>query len=892
MRIRVSCNECGKAFQVDAKYAGRKGKCPNPDCRAVCHVPEPAVDDEDDRDDDLADELPPLRSAPRAVRNQLERARALPARNRSSRSSSKKTGGRSNRSGGSKWMIAAGTGLAAATVAGLLLLFPGPPKEPHGPLSGVSDVVAAEPQPVDRFPRDAEPFLKKFCVDCHAGDMPEAGVAFDQTFSDLLVRKDRRHWQRVKELVELGVMPPMDSPQPSSDEKGTFLTYVDHVLNHVDCSGASDPGRVTIRRLNRSEYNNTVRDLLGVTFRPADDFPSDDVGYGFDNIGDVLSLPPLLMEKYIAAAETIARQAIVAIDPAHPPVVALPAARLKHGPATHEGGDDRLVIVSTGHATAEVEPAIGGKFTIRVRASGQQAGNEPAKMEIRVDGRALKTFDVKNKERKLEWFELPVELSHGPHAIDVAFVNDFYDAEKKQDRNLFVSEVQLIGPIEIKPEDLPASHRELLAQRPSADRTVNVAVRNNLMPFVTKAFRRPVRDDELDGIVKLVEQLLQDGEIFESAMQTAVTAVLVSPHFLFRVETDRNPNDPNDKHPLNDFELATRLSYFLWSSMPDTELMQLASQGTLHDDAVLDAQVLRMLKDPKSQSLVDNFVEQWLQLRVLSEITPDPEKFPDFTPELKADLMAETRKFVEHVIREDLSLMELLMGQYTFVNERLAKHYGLNGVTGNEWQKVSLEGTQRTGILTHGSVLTMTSNPNRTSPVKRGKWILEVVLDEPPPPAPPNVPDLTAVKAAPDATLRQQMELHRTNPTCASCHRVMDDLGFGLENFDAVGRWRDAEGGQPLDTKGELPGGKTFAGPRQLSQVLLDRQDQFARATAEKLLTFALGRGLEYYDRCTSNKILEQSRAAGFRFSSIVSAVVKSEPFRMRRGEAVTTVTP
>ena len=404
---------------------------------------------------------------------------------------------------------------------------------------------------------------------------------------------------------------------------------------------------------------------------------------------------------------------------------------------------------------------------------------------------------------------------------------------------------------------------------------------------MNRAFRRPVSEDEINVFVGLTERVVAHGESFAAAMQVAVTAVLVSPHFLFRIETDKNPNDSNDRHPLSDYELATRLSYFLWSSMPDDELMTHADKGDLHTDTVIDQQVKRMLTDPKSRALVDNFAEQWLHLRILNEITPDPKAFPDFNTELRDDMKRETSRFFEHIMRDDCSILDFLDGSYTFVNERLAKHYGLDGIRGPEFQQVNLTGKNRAGLLTQGSILTLTSNPDRTSPVKRGKWVMEVILNQPPPPPPPNVPELKeTAKLQPEMTLRQQLELHRENASCASCHRVMDQLGFGIENFDAIGRWRDTDGSQPLDTRGELPGGGgTFAGPIELTGVLRRKQCEFGECLAEKMLTYALGRGLEYYDQCATAKIVRSLKERDFKFSVLVTEIVKSEPFRMRRGE-------
>jgi hypothetical protein len=369
-------------------------------------------------------------------------------------------------------------------------------------------------------------------------------------------------------------------------------------------------------------------------------------------------------------------------------------------------------------------------------------------------------------------------------------------------------------------------------------------------------------------------------------MQITLQAALVSPHFLFRVETDKREQTADGRQALNDFELASRLSYFLWSSMPDDELFQLAEQGTLHEDAVLEQQVRRMMADPKSYALIQNFGGQWLNLRRLAtdDVAPDPEKFPEFDDALRRDVWHETELFFASVVREDRPLTELLTARYTFLNERLAKLYGIDGVDGDEFRRVDLADGHRAGLLTQASILTLTSYPTRTSPVKRGQWVLENLLGDKPPDPPPLVPGLEETqKANPDLSVRQQLEIHRADPTCASCHKLMDDIGFGLENFDAIGRWREEDGGQPLDTTGTLPTGESFSGPIELIAILSGRDQEFAACMAEKLLTYALGRGLEYYDKCTIDEIVQESEANDFRFSSLLTSIVRSEPFRMRR---------
>lgn len=872
--IRITCRACGAKFKVDAKHAGRKGRCPQPGCSGVYVVPELP----DDFDADEVSEPAPI---PSAVKTRLQKSLVqVPARGKKSAKSKR------SKSNSRWWLIVGGSVCGVAILAvGLTFLFTG--------TSGSSAVnapaiAAQEPPAPPPFETQALPFLKQHCLDCHSGDEPEAGISFANFTSEQQLLKQRKLWERALDLIDQGVMPPADAVQPAADEKATVVQYLNHALYYVDCSVAVDPGRVTIRRLNRAEYNNTIRDLVGVTFRPADDFPSDDVGYGFDNIGDVLSLPPLLMEKYLDAAEAVAKEAIVVVDPNNPKVVTTGSDALIRGPAAHDA-NDAVILVSTGHVSTKFTAPLAGEYLIRVRAGGQRAGNDLPKLEIRVPQQQPKVFNVEAKNYDMQDHEHRVTLPAGQTEIFAAFTNDYYDAKKKEDRNLLIRQIEIVGPVNVKPEDLTPFQREFLASRPSADMSVNVAVRNDLRPFLKRAFRRPIQESELDLYVQFVQQAVEQGESFEAAMQRTLTAILVSPHFLFRVETDRDPNNPNDLHPLNDFELACRLSYFLWSSMPDEKLLALAERNELHRDEVIVAEVQRMLADSRSQALVDNFAEQWLQLRILNDIRPDPELYPAFSPELRADMQHETKQLFTHILRNDRSLLDLLEARYTFLNERLAKHYGIAGVQGHEFREVSLEGTPRTGLLTHASIMTMTSNPNRTSPVKRGKWIMEVVLNTPPPPPPPNVPVLEETKVDEGATFRQQLELHRQNPTCASCHRTMDELGFGLENFDPIGRFRDKDGERPLDVTGILPDGNRFAGPQELAQTLKKRQSQFAQSVSEKLLTYALGRGTEYYDRCTVNKIAEQLEQGQFKFSALVNAIVKSEPFRMRRGENVST---
>lgn len=871
MQLPVTCAACGQSFRVDARYAGRRGKCPNPDCRQTYTVPSPASTDDDEfLEQDKS-------SAPRKKATSLawgERVKAS-------------VGGRSRNAWYQRlhrpsFFVGAGLSALVALVAFALLGMTGSTKRASQ---------AAEPEkPKAAYDVAVAPVVKKYCGECHGGDEPEAGISFARYPDEAAMLKDRKTWERTFDMISNGTMPPADSPQPTAEEKAKLLDFLEGALYRIDCTKVSDPGRVTIRRLNRAEYNNTIRDLLGVAVRPADDFPSDDVGYGFDNIGDVLSLPPLLMEKYLDAAEKIAAAAIVVTDPSRPKVREFTRNQLARSKAAQPHGDDGIILVSVGDVTAEMDFPRAGEYAFRLKASETPAGTEHSKMEYRLDGKVLKSFEVQATDSKPQSVEFKFRTTRGTHKISVAFLNDFYDEKardkSRRDRNLIVRDIEIAGPLDIEPTELPASHKQLLTVVPSTGKSVAEAARENLRPFLYRAFRRPATDAEVEKYVAFVENAVKNGEPFSFGMQIALTATLVSPHFLYRIETDKRPDDPQDKHALNDFELASRLSYFLWSSMPDDQLLTQAAQGDLHHDAILDEQVRRMLKDPKSKALVDNFAEQWLQLRILNEITPDPKRFPEFSNELREDMKQETRQFFDYVMREDRSILEFLDAEYSFVNERLARHYGLPDVKGSEFQKVSLEGKHRAGLMTQASILTLTSNPDRTSPVKRGKWVMEVILDQPPPPPPPNVPELAeTAKAAPNATLRQQLELHRQNATCNSCHRVMDQLGFGMENFDAIGQWRETDNGQPLDATGELPGGSRFNGPVQLAEVLREKQCDFGECLAEKMLTYALGRGLEFYDRCATDKIVKSLKEQKFRFSVLVTEIAKSDPFRMRRGE-------
>lgn len=760
-------------------------------------------------------------------------------------------------------------------------------------ICGISTGVLAEdksqPKQLD-FKKDVEPFVKKFCVSCHNQEDNIGEFSLDQFQSSESLTTHRQSWQKVMEMLASEEMPPEDEPQPDKDQRAAIVGWIKQELANFDCEKIRDPGRVTIRRLNRAEYNNTIRDLIGVNFEPAADFPRDDVGYGFDNIGDVLSISPLLMEKYLAAAEKIVETAIWAEDPYAAPLTSYPAAKIEQTSGGGVIGNKHRALNSIGEVFTEHNFPASGDYLLSCEAFGQQAGPDPAKMEFRLDGQKLKVVNVTAQEETPGTYEVRITVEQGKHRIATAFLNDYYqpeheDPELRGDRNLIIALLSVQGPIETKPDQLPETHRKILFCEPSADRDFKTCSREILTKFVARAFRRPASDGEIKRLVRLGQRVLDEGGTFEQAMRITLQAVLVSPKFLFRVESDEKPNDPTVVRNLQDYELASRLSYWLWSNMPDEQLFESARKGELSKPLVLEAQMKRMLEDPKSSALVANFAGQWLQLRSLEEIAPDATVFPTFDQSLRSAMRRETELFFEAAIREDLSVMDFLDARFTYVNGPLAKHYGIEGITGPEFQRVSLEGTDRAGVLTHASILTITSDPTRTSPVKRGKWILENILASPPPPPPPEVEALPEdEKSVASGSLRKRLEIHRANPVCASCHAKMDPLGFGFENFDAIGRWRTKDSGFDIDPSGTLPDGQTFRGPTELLAILKAKKVEFCRCLTEKMLTYALGRGLEYYDKCAVDSIVDAMAKNKYRLSTLFLQIAKSEPFLKRRG--------
>lgn len=711
--------------------------------------------------------------------------------------------------------------------------------------------------------------LERYCQPCHSGSTPAGGVALLDPEGSLATRAARN--------VASGTMPPPGARQPTAAERKRLVADFDA---RAARKSAADPGRVTLRRLNRTEYNNTIRDLVGVDFRPGDDFPSDDIGYGFDSIGDVLSLSPLLMEKYLDAAEKIAGLAIVS---GKPMLVRVDAGEMPETQGNRAGDGGGRWFTSNGSTGASFDIREPGTYRIRVQAWGQQAGPEPCRLAVAVDNRVLATFDIRATEGSPTIVEMPNRFENpGMRRITVGFTNDYYQPNdpkpSQRDRNLAVDWLEVEGPL--GPRTLPASHTRIVTTPGSLDHW-DRPMAEVLGAFASRAFRRPATKAEVDGLVALTQKVKSRRGPVEEGVRLGVTAILASPSFLFRVE----PSTAGVR-ALNAYEVATRLSYFLWSTMPDSRLFELSKSGKLTDPKVLDAEVDRMLLDPKAAALAENFAMQWLELRKLAAATPDPSLFPSFDDRLRSDMAEETQRFFRTMVSEDRSVLEFLDADWTILNGPLAKLYGISGIEGREFRRVKLSGSDRGGILTHASVLTVTSNPNRTSPVKRGKWVLENLLGSPPPPPPPGAGTLAeAGDAVRGKTVRERLELHRKDPNCASCHARMDPIGFGLESFDPIGRRRAQDEGAPIDDAGVLTDGTRFKGPAELRRILLGRKSDFVRCLSEKLMTYALGRGPTSDDAQTLDRITATLSKNDYRFSVLIKAIVRSDAFLKRMGD-------
>jgi cytochrome c5 len=724
--------------------------------------------------------------------------------------------------------------------------------------------------------------LDKYCVTCHNARLRTASLLLDQADVDH-PETNAAVWEKVLHKLRAREMPPAGVPHPDDTTYSALANYLEATLDKA-AAAHPDPGRPGAYRLNRLQYANSIRDLIGLEIDVASLLPADDSGYGFDNIGDVLTVSPVLLEKYLSAAATISRQAIG--DRALAPT----STEFSVPPATvqTERESPDLPIGSRGGIAVHHHFPVDAEYVIKVRLQrGKDATtivgmSDERRLDIRLDGRRIRQFRLGGPGPiRDDDLEVRVPVTAGSHVVAATFVKDTVKAEgvlnRTGDTAFFegVGTVSIAGPYNVTGSGDSATRRKIFICRPRTADDESCAT-TIVTTLAHRAYRRPIAKEEIPSLMAPYRSGRERGG-FENGIRLALQRILVSPDFLFRIEIDPPGVRSGSVYRISDVELASRLSFFLWSTSPDDELLAVAERGTLHDRAVLDHQVARMLSDRRANTLVSNFVGQWLYLRNMEAVLPDPSAFPDFDENLRRALGKETELFFESMIREDRSLLDLLNADYTFLNERLARHYGLSGVHGTEFRRVTMTNEERKGLLGKGSVLTVTSYPNRTSPTLRGKFILENLLGSPPPPPPPNVPSLKDDKDATQLTMRQRMEQHRANAVCASCHARMDPLGFALENFDGLGRWRPG-----VDASGVLPDGTKIDGPIGLRKVLLDRKDQFVTTATERLLTYALGRGVEPLDMPAVRTIVRNSAARDYRWSALITGIVNSVPFQMR----------
>jgi mono/diheme cytochrome c family protein len=745
----------------------------------------------------------------------------------------------------------------------------------------------SKPPTVAAFTAATRELFDDTCSECHNPTDLSGGFDVNVYRSVDTLATDRDRWESILAKLKSREMPPDDAViQPSDEQIHTLVKLLEKEFERADAAMKPDPGRVTARRLNRAEYTNTIRDLLAVDFRADRNFPTDDSGEGFDNIGDVLTVSPVLMEKYLAAAGRIAERAI-ATGSLPKPVEVEYSLRFKNL---------RRIDPSNVEATHRFD--FDADYELKIGLPGQRAKDAPpVTLGLWIDGKLEQTTRVETRPSGLVYFNpfseerIRVPITEGDHTLRLGFIDDPFVKTLPQDEiykdsvNKWVGAVTVVGPFATSGEK-PSRKKILVCDPASGPRCVD----RILATLARRAYRRPVTGAEVAALKRFVDMATADGQSVEQGIGLAIQAMLVSPHFLFHIERDLYPNDPGRMHRVSDVELASRLSYFLWNSMPDDELLSLAERRRLSVPQVLDAQVARLLADPKSAAMAENFAGQWLEIRNLDTIKPDPQKFPAWTPELREAMKTETRMFFDTILRENRPIGDFIDARYTFLNELLAKHYGIDGVSGPEFRRVDLETGERGGVLTHGSVLAVSSYPTRTSVVIRGKYILQNILGTPPPPPPADVPALDEQAVGTTASLRKQMETHRTNAICASCHSRMDPLGFALENYDAIGKWRTMDGGFPVDSSGILPGGKKFANSAEMRQILSERVPELTRTLTEKLLIYSLGRGLQRYDRPTVNGITKKVAASGYGFQTLVQEVVRSLPFQSRRAEDVKPV--
>ncbi|MBI4663073.1 MAG: DUF1592 domain-containing protein [Verrucomicrobia bacterium] len=747
----------------------------------------------------------------------------------------------------------------------------------------------------------AEFMVTQYCADCHDREMKKGGVDLDSIRSQPVTRHPEI-WEEVIRKLRTRQMPPMGKPRPEESAYEAVLTRLETALDSA-AAEHPNPGRTeTIRRLNRAEYENAIRDLLALEIDAAALLPPDEASHGFDNV-TAADLSPTLLDRYISAAQKISRLAVGA--PGRRP--GGDTFRIRPD-LTQEEQVEGLPVGTRGGTLIPYTFPQDGEYEIQIRLTRDrnehvEGMREPHELEVLLDRERMKLFTVapprsEGDHAKVdENLKTRIPVKAGPHRLGVTFLKNpsslletkrqpymaRFNMHRHPRTGPAVFQVSINGPFEASgPGDTP-SRRRIFSCRPSHPSEEDSCAERILSTLMRRAYRRGISKADLQKPMEFY-RTARAKEGFEAGIEMALSAILVSPQFLFRVEQQPTGLASNTVYRISDLDLASRLSFFLWSSIPDNELLETAIRGELSKPEVLDQQVRRMLTDRRSQSLVATFAGQWLHLRNLESATPDMRLFPDFDDNLRQAFRRETELFVENIVREDGSVLDLLKADYTFLNERLAKHYGIPNVYGSRFRRVALDrDSVRGGLLRHGSILTVTSYATRTSPVIRGKWVLENILGTPPPPPLPDVPALRDNTVSANLSVRERLAEHRANAACASCHNLMDPVGFALENFDAVGRWRTVEEGKSIDSSGGLPDGSKFEGVSGLEEGLLNRPEVFVSTLAEKLLTFALGRGVEHHDAPAIRKIVREAKAKEFRFSSLVLGLVKSVPFQMRK---------
>jgi cytochrome c553 len=743
------------------------------------------------------------------------------------------------------------------------------------------------------FDAKVRPLLQTYCYACHGTQKQKGDLDLSRYADATQAMRTRKLWKEVAAKVHEKDMPPEEqAKQPSAAERDLISGWFS-ALKGLD---RPDPGRTTLHRLNRIEYGYTIRDLLGVDVQAGEDFPKDDVSDGFDNIADTLSLSPFLLEKYLLSADLILDRALFGdAQPLHAGAGELDWSSDGRSDPGVPQARERL-LTATGELTRTLSLARAGSYTVAVRAGADQQGELAVRLVVLVDGHALCDGAISAPTTQPGVISCSGTLGAGEHRLVIevhlpqsAAAVPAAGAAAQRIANPAHRRCVVVESVEVRAPDAEltsAPARSLLVALPGPGLGKREAARIVAARFASRAYRRPASDDQVDLLLTIFDLADRQGRSFPRAVKEMLKAALVAPEFLFRIEQER-PGDQDGNYLIDDYDLASRMSYFLWSSAPDDELLDLAGKGTLHEPAVSRAQLTRMIKDARIQRFIDNFAGQWLLLRnVLGEPQEAARKDKGrggLSPELRTAMFAEGTGLFGYILREGRSLGEFIDPGYTFLNEALAKHYGIDGVSGDEMRLVQLADHRRGGVLTLGALLAVNSHPDRTSPTRRGRWVLEEVIGKPPPPPPPNVPQLQFVRAKnPKASEREVLEIHRASPACASCHRVMDPIGFGLENFDNQGRWRDKLKDAPIDVSGELPGKRTFNGPAELKGIISGHTGDLAHVLGERVMTYALGRALQYYDDDTIDHVVATTEHAGYRLDTLIIETALSFPFRHR----------